>query len=89
MSVTWLFLGFLHLGDAEAQALAAMLRENRSLTWMNLCNNRIGETGAQARKKEARWWRWLAFLVDSGWVDLRFGLGAPSKELFIGIISAV
>lgn len=62
MSVTWLFLGFLHLGDAEAQALAAMLRENRSLTWMNLCNNRIGETGAQALLDSLRENRQIVYL---------------------------
>ena len=36
------------LGDAGAQAIAAMLRTNRSLTILNLKFNKIGDAGKKA-----------------------------------------
>ena len=36
------------LGDAGAEAIAAMLRTNRSLTFLDLERNKIGDAGAEA-----------------------------------------
>ena len=43
-----LWLGENQLGDAGAEAIAAMLRTNRSLTYLNLSHNMIGNAGAKA-----------------------------------------
>ena len=41
-------LGYNQLGDAGAEAIAAMLRTNRSLTLLVLFSNRIGDAGKKA-----------------------------------------
>ena len=43
-----LYLGSNKLGDAGAEAIAGMLRTNRSLTWLHLARNKIGDAGKKA-----------------------------------------
>ena len=43
-----LWLNGNQLGDAGAEAIAAMLRTNRSLTFLDLERNKIGDAGAEA-----------------------------------------
>jgi len=42
------------LGDAGAEAIAAMLRTNRSLTSLDLQENKIGAAGKQALRKAVK-----------------------------------
>ena len=49
--VTELILGSNQLGDAGAEAIAAMLRTNRSLTLLWLAANKIGDAGKQALRE--------------------------------------
>jgi len=43
-----LFLDCNQLGDAGAEAIAAMLRTNRSVTYLSLGGNQLGDAGAEA-----------------------------------------
>ena len=46
-----LYLNGNQLGDAGAEAIAAMLRTNRSLTYLNLGRNKIGDAGKKALRE--------------------------------------
>ena len=58
-----LWLGQNELGDAGAEAIAAMLRTNRSLTYVYLLDNKIGDAGKKALEEavegEGRQWAGL------------------------------
>ena len=49
--VKTLYLAFNQLGDAGAEAIAAMLRTNRSLTHLSLGGNKIGDAGKKALRE--------------------------------------
>jgi len=49
--VKMLFLDRNQLGDAGAEAIAAMLRTNTSLTWLRLSDSKIGDAGKKALRE--------------------------------------
>ena len=81
--VKMLWLDANQLGDAGAKAIAAMLRTNRSLTYLSLSSNKIGDAGAKATAAILRTNRSLTYLALGG---SRNNIGDAGKKALLDAV---